>query len=156
MLSLVLPSLEERSFEETTRLALNSSSVLRPCRDHDGLKRFWETPFTTTALNDLHHSRGDRKCLIVAGRQATLQFKQTVSYFKALYQQLQQRQCPPEMVAGLWMFIEDIQGRNYLHAYDIYMHLAVGASLTIGSCSRVRLHPTQRVIVLQIGQDAAG
>jgi hypothetical protein len=69
----------------------------------------------------------DERLFCYAGRQATLQYRQTVSYFKALYQQLEQRHCPPEMVAGLWMFIEDIQGRNYLHAYDIYMHLAVGA-----------------------------
>lgn len=62
----------------------------------------------------------------LAGRQATLQFKQTVSYFKALYAQLKRRSCPPEMVAGIWMLIEDIQQRNYLQAYDIYMHLAVG------------------------------
>lgn len=32
------------------------------------------------------------------------------------------------MVAGIWMLIEDIQNRNYLHGYDIYMHLAVGTS----------------------------
>ena len=55
-----------------------------------------------------------------------MQFKQTVSYFKALYSQLKRRSCPPEMVAGIWMLIEDIQSRNYLHGYDIYMHLAVG------------------------------
>ena len=69
--------------------------------------------------------------LVVAGRQATLQFKQTVSYFKALYAQLRRRSCPPEMVAGIWMLIEDIQNRNYLHGYDIYMHLAVGEILTL-------------------------
>ena len=63
---------------------------------------------------------------LFAGRQATLQFNQTVSYFKALYAQLKRRQCPPEMVAGIWMLVEDIQSRNYLHGYDIYMHLAVG------------------------------
>lgn len=33
------------------------------------------------------------------------------------------------MVAGLWMFIQDIMNRNYLHAYDIYMRLAVGTVL---------------------------
>lgn len=60
------------------------------------------------------------------GRQATLQYQQTLAYFKPLYQQLQQKEVPPEMVAGLWMYIQDIQNRNYLHAYDIYMHLAIG------------------------------
>lgn len=60
------------------------------------------------------------------GRQATLQYSQVVAYFKPLYQQLKDRTCPPEMVAGIWMYIQDIQSRNYLHATDIYMHLAVG------------------------------
>ena len=49
--------------------------------------------------------------------------------FKPLYQQLKQHSVAPEMVAGLWMLIQDIENRNYLHAYDIYMHLAVGEPL---------------------------
>ena len=46
--------------------------------------------------------------------------------FKPLYHQLKQHSVAPEMVAGLWILIQDIENRNYLHAYDIYMHLAVG------------------------------
>ena len=65
------------------------------------------------------------------GRQATLQYSQVVAYFKPLYQQLKDRTCPPEMVAGIWMYIQDIQSRNYLHATDIYMHLAVGKHLCL-------------------------
>lgn len=72
-----------------------------------------------------------------------MQFKQTVSYFKALYSQLKRRSCPPEMVAGIWMLIEDIQSRNYLHGYDIYMHLAVGmvgALMFFGLCLAIQHH----------------
>ena len=31
------------------------------------------------------------------------------------------------MVAGLHMIVQDIRHRNYLHAYGIYMSLAIGA-----------------------------
>ena len=36
------------------------------------------------------------------------------------------RDLAPELAAGLWMIVEAIQQRNYLHGYDIYMRLAVG------------------------------
>jgi hypothetical protein len=61
-----------------------------------------------------------------AGNQASLQYQQTVGYFKPLWKQLRQRAVHPEMVAGLHMIIADIKNRNYLHAYSIYVSLAIG------------------------------
>ena len=64
--------------------------------------------------------------MICEGNQATLQFKQTVSFFQPLFKSLKRKTVLPEMVAGLDMIVEDIKQRNYLHAYDIYMRLAIG------------------------------
>ena len=62
-----------------------------------------------------------------AGNQATLQYQQTMTYFRPLWKQLRQKAVHPEMVAGLHMIVQDIRHRNYLHAYGIYMSLAIGA-----------------------------
>lgn len=55
-------------------------------------------------------------------------FEQTMNFFKPLYRQLRSGTVVPEMKAGLWMIIEAILQRNYLAAYDIYMHLAIGTT----------------------------
>ena len=49
-----------------------------------------------------------------------------MTYLSALWRQLKHRSIVPEMKAGLWMIVEAIKNRNYLHGYDIYMRLAVG------------------------------
>ena len=49
-----------------------------------------------------------------------------MNFFKPLYRQLRSDTVVPEMKAGLWMIIQAILERNYLSAYDIYMHLAIG------------------------------
>ena len=61
-----------------------------------------------------------------AGNQATIQYKQTMTFFQPLFKSLKRKSVLPEMVAGLDMIVEDIKQRNYLHAYDIYMRLAIG------------------------------
>ena len=60
------------------------------------------------------------------GNQATIQYQQTVTFIKPLYKQLKQKVVHPEMVAGLYMIVQAIKQRNYLHAYDVYMRLAIG------------------------------
>ncbi|BDA45542.1 Pre-mRNA-splicing factor 18 [Coccomyxa sp. Obi] len=60
------------------------------------------------------------------GNQATLQYQQTMTFIKPLYKLLKQKQVHPEMVAGLYMIVQAIKQRNYLHAYDVYMRLAIG------------------------------
>ena len=61
-----------------------------------------------------------------AGNQATIQYKQTMTFFQPLFKSLKRKSVLPEMVAGLDMIVQDIKQRNYLHAYDIYMRLAIG------------------------------
>lgn len=65
-------------------------------------------------------------CLVFTGNQATLQYQQTMTFIKPLYRLLKQKQVHPEMVAGLYMIVQAIKQRNYLHAYDVYMRLAIG------------------------------
>lgn len=50
-----------------------------------------------------------------------------MTFFQPLFKALKRKGVLPEMVAGLDMIVEDIRQRNYLHAYDIYMRLAIGA-----------------------------
>lgn len=64
--------------------------------------------------------------MALAGNQATIQYQQTMTFIKPLYKLLKQKQVHPEMVAGLYMIVEAIKQRNYLHAYDVYMRLAIG------------------------------
>ena len=49
-----------------------------------------------------------------------------MTFFQPLFKSLKRKAVLPEMVAGLDMIVEDIKQRNYLHAYDIYMRLAIG------------------------------
>lgn len=49
-----------------------------------------------------------------------------MTFFQPLFKSLKRKSVLPEMVAGLDMIVQDIQQRNYLHAYDIYMRLAIG------------------------------
>lgn len=49
-----------------------------------------------------------------------------MTFFQPLFKSLKRKSVLPEMVAGLDMIVEDIKQRNYLHAYDIYMRLAIG------------------------------
>jgi len=59
-----------------------------------------------------------------------------VSFFQPLFKSLKRKSLLPEMVAGLDMIVEDIKQRNYLHAYDIYMRLAIGKRPSLlGACS---------------------
>lgn len=84
------------------------------------------------ALDVLVHN----SCVMAAGNQATVQYQQTMTFFKPLYKQLKQKVVHPEMVAGLYMIVQAIQQRNYLHAYDVYMRLAIGKSPSPAESSR--------------------
>ena len=75
--------------------------------------------------------------LACTGNQATLQFKQTMTFFQPLFKLLKRKAVLPEMVAGLDMIVEDIKQRNYLHAYDIYMRLAIGGVPSVMPCTGV-------------------
>lgn len=74
------------------------------------------------------------------GKQSTVRFLESKEYFRPLFSRLKQRSLHPEMVAGLKMMVEAIKDRNYLHAYKIYMGIAVGNSPWPIGVTQVGLH----------------
>lgn len=75
-----------------------------------------------------------------AGHQATVRYRETVEYLKPLLARLRNRTLEPEMLAGLKLIIESMKGRNYLHAYKIYMGIAIGNSPWPIGVTQVGLH----------------
>ena len=61
-----------------------------------------------------------------SGRHATLLFRQTMQYLEPLYHRLKYRLLHEDLMTGLWMIVEAMRDRNYLHANDIYLKLAIG------------------------------
>ncbi|KXZ43587.1 hypothetical protein GPECTOR_86g380 [Gonium pectorale] len=61
-----------------------------------------------------------------SGMQATFAFKQTARNMEPLYDRLRNRQITDELLTGLWMMVQAMRNRNYLHANDIYLKLAIG------------------------------
>jgi hypothetical protein len=71
--------------------------------------------------------RGPRFVAVrVAGTQTTLAFRQTARNMEPLYDRLRNRQLTGELLTGLWMMVQSMRNRNYLHANDIYLKLAIG------------------------------
>lgn len=56
-----------------------------------------------------------------------LLYKSTMEYFKPMMRSLRKRDIPADLLAGIWIIVQDIKDRNYLHANTTYMSLAVGA-----------------------------
>ncbi|GAB4821259.1 hypothetical protein N2152v2_008305 [Parachlorella kessleri] len=85
-------------------------------------------------------ARPDEVKQSLEGRQATVRFKESQVYFKPLFERLRQRSLDPEMVAGLKLMFDAMRDRNYLHAYKIYMGIAVGNSAWPIGVTQVGLH----------------
>lgn len=75
-----------------------------------------------------------------AGHQATLVFKQSMTYFEPLYERLKRRQLEDELKVGLWMLVEHMRDRNYLAANDVYLKLAIGNAPWPIGVTQVGLH----------------
>jgi pre-mRNA-splicing factor 18 len=60
------------------------------------------------------------------GTHATLIHAQTAEYLKPLHRRLKRRTLDAELVAGLSLFVDAADGRNYLAAADVYTRLAIG------------------------------
>ncbi|CAL5228863.1 g12074 [Coccomyxa viridis] len=123
---------EQEEEDETARLFRLAAEQLREKREEEAMSveerilkymqkwcQAWE--------DDLENRSIAVKCS-GPGNQATMQFKQTMQFFQPLFKLLKRKAVLPEMVAGLDMIVEDIKQRNYLHAYDIYMRLAIGTN----------------------------
>lgn len=67
-----------------------------------------------------------RPLLRRAGINSTYAFEQTKRNLVPLYDRLKHRQISDELLTGLWMMVQAMRSRNYLHANDIYLKLAIG------------------------------
>lgn len=75
-----------------------------------------------------------------AGRQADIRYRETVQYMKPLYGRLRRRSLDPQLLAGIKLIVEAMKDRNYLHAYKIYMGVAIGNSPWPIGVTQVGLH----------------
>jgi len=60
------------------------------------------------------------------GKQAMLQYRTTAKSFLVLYERIEQRSLADDIKASLWLMVKSLKERNYLHAQEIYVRLAIG------------------------------
>lgn len=75
-----------------------------------------------------------------AGKQADVRFKETKEYFRPLFHRLKHKTLDPQLLAGIKLITDNMKDRNYLHAYKIYMGVAVGNSPWPIGVTHVGLH----------------
>lgn len=75
-----------------------------------------------------------------AGRQADMRFQETERYLRPLYDRLRQRTLDPQLLAGIKLIVDAVKDRNYLHAYKLYMGVAIGNSPWPIGVTQVGLH----------------
>lgn len=74
------------------------------------------------------------------GRRATLRLEETRQYLKPLFESLAARDIEREVLAAVLLITNDINERNYLHAYELYMGLAIGNAAWPIGVTQVGLH----------------
>jgi pre-mRNA-splicing factor 18 len=74
------------------------------------------------------------------GKQADVRFKETEQYLKPLYSRLKHRTLDVNLLAGIKLIVDAMKDRNYLHAYKIYMGVAIGNSPWPIGVTSVGLH----------------
>jgi hypothetical protein len=65
-----------------------------------------------------------------SGRQADVRYRETQEYLRPLYSRLKNRSLEPALLAGIKLIIDLMRQRNYLHAYKVYMGVAIGNAPT--------------------------
>lgn len=85
-------------------------------------------------------SRDDAVKATAAGRQADVRYKETEQYLRPLYSRLRQRNLDVQLLAGIKLIVDAMRERNYLHAYEIYMGVAIGNSPWPIGVTQVGLH----------------
>jgi len=94
-------------------------------------------------MKDWEHdleARDDSIKASAPGRQADVRFKETEQYLKPLYSRLKHRNLDVNLLAGVKLIIDAMKDRNYLHAYKIYMGVAIGNSPWPIGVTQVGLH----------------
>ncbi len=85
-------------------------------------------------------SRDDAVKASAPGKQADVRFKETQQYLKPLYSRLKNRSLDVNLLAGVKLIVDAMKDRNYLHAYQIYMGVAIGNSPWPIGVTQVGLH----------------
>ena len=75
-----------------------------------------------------------------AGKQADVRYKETKEYFRPLHTRLQKKTIDTDLLAGLKIITDAMKERNYLHAYKIYMGVAIGNSPWPIGVTHIGLH----------------
>jgi len=75
-----------------------------------------------------------------AGKQADVRYKETKEYFRPLHSRLQKKTIDTDLLAGLKIITDAMKERNYLHAYKIYMGVAIGNSPWPIGVTHIGLH----------------
>jgi pre-mRNA-splicing factor 18 len=78
--------------------------------------------------------------LSAAGKQEDVRYKETKEYFRPLFHRLKNKTLDPELLAGFKLITDAMKDRNYLHAYKIYMGVAIGNSPWPIGVTHVGLH----------------
>jgi pre-mRNA-splicing factor 18 len=78
--------------------------------------------------------------LTAAGKQAEVRYKETREYLRPLFSRLQKKTIDAELLAGLKLITDAMKDRNYLHAYKLYMAVAIGNSPWPIGVTHVGLH----------------
>lgn len=85
-----------------------------------------------------HRSVEDK--MSASGKQADIRYRETQEYFRPLYFRLKHKNLDPQLLAGIKLITDAIKDRNYLHAYKIYMGVAIGNSPWPIGVTQVGLH----------------
>jgi pre-mRNA-splicing factor 18 len=85
-------------------------------------------------------ARDDAVKASAIGRQSDVRFKETEQYLKPLYSRLKHRTLDVNLLAGIKLIVDAMKDRNYLHAYKIYMGVAIGNSPWPIGVTQVGLH----------------
>lgn len=84
--------------------------------------------------------RSVQDTLTAAGKQADVRYKETKEYLRPLFYKLKNRTLDAQLLAGIKIITDAIKDRNYLHAYKIYMGVAIGNSPWPIGVTQVGLH----------------
>jgi pre-mRNA-splicing factor 18 len=75
-----------------------------------------------------------------AGKQADMRYKETKEYLRPLFYRLKNKSVNEDLLVGIKLITDAMKERNYLHAYKLYMGVAIGNSPWPIGVTQVGLH----------------
>lgn len=119
----------KRAAEAAAELAMSTEEII-----HRRIKSWMEEWARELAR------RSPEEKATAAGKQADLRYKETKEYFRPLHSRLQKKAIDTDLLAGLKIITDAMKERNYLHAYKIYMGVAIGNSPWPIGVTHIGLH----------------